>query len=173
MHQSQNVYLSPILDADAETLFGWINDRETVIFNAPYCPVHHANHAEWFDVVRRRTDVSIFGIRTRADHRLIGSCQLHSIHPVHRAAELQIRIGDSGDRRKGYGREALHLLLGHGFLDLNLNRIYLQVFEDNAAAMRLYTTAGFRQEGRLREAAFIDGAFRSVLVMGLLQREFS
>src|SRR5262245_40718074 len=95
--RDEMVYLSPVLDSDVETLFAWINDRETVILNAPYSPVHFQNHAEWFEAIRRRGDLVFFGIRTTGDNRLVGSCQLHSIHPVHRSAELQIRIGATAD----------------------------------------------------------------------------
>jgi len=169
----KTVYLSPVLDADINTLFAWINDRETVLFNAPYSSVHYRNHTEWFDAIRRRADLAFFGIRTAADDRLVGSCQLHSIHPVHRSAELQIRIGEEADRGRGYGKEALGMLLRHGFFDRNLHRIQLHVFADNVAAVRLYSSAGFREEGRLRDAAFIDGSFKAALIMGLLRPEFS
>jgi RimJ/RimL family protein N-acetyltransferase len=171
--RDKTVYLSPVLNTDIDTLFAWINDRETVLFNAPYSPVHYKNHSEWFDAISRRADLAFFGIRTTADDRLVGSCQLHSIHPVHRSAELQIRIGTLRDRGKGYGRDALWLLLRHGFIDRNLHRIQLHVFAGNVAAIRLYSGGGFREEGRLRDAAFIDGGYQDVLLMGLLGTEFA
>lgn len=168
----QPVLLSPLVDADVQTLFAWINDRETVLRNASFAPVHFADQVAWFNAVRREKNMVIFGIRTAEDRRLVGSCQLHSIHPVHRSAELQIRIGEIGDRRKGFGRGALRLLLRHGFRDQNLHRIQLHAFADNIPAIRLYAGAGFREEGRLRQAAFIDGQYKDILVMGLLRAEF-
>ncbi len=169
----RKVYLGPLLDPDVHKLFAWINDRETVLLNAPFALVHFKTHTEWFDAVRQRADTAIFAIRAIDGDRLVGSCQLHSIHPVHRSAELQIRIGDAKDRGKGYGREALKSLLHHGFADRNLNRIQLHVFSDNLAAIRLYTRAGFQEEGRLRQAAFIDGTFKDVVVMSLVRSELA
>jgi RimJ/RimL family protein N-acetyltransferase len=166
------IRLGPLSDADSETLWRWINDREQVLFNAPYRPVHEAAHREWFGSALKRPDAAIFAIRTIEESRLIGVCQLHSIHPVHRSAELQIRIGDEAWRGKGCGREAVQLLLTTGFHDLNLHRIYLHVLVGNSVAVRLYEKLGFVREGLLREAAHIDGRYQDLLVMGILRRDF-
>ena len=55
----------------------------------------------------------IFAIRRIDGDELIGSCQLHSIEPG-RSAELQIRIGERHEQGRGYGREAVELLLRRG-----------------------------------------------------------
>ena len=166
------VRLCAVQEADLPLLFEWINDRDTALLNSAYAPVHFANHVDWFNAARRRSDVVLFAIRALADDRLVGTCQLHSIHPVYCSAELQIRIGSPGDRGKGYGSDAVYQLLRHGFDDRNLHRIGLHVFSDNQPAIRLYTKAGFKDEGRLREAAFIDGRFKDVLLFGLLRKDF-
>ena len=73
------VTLSPLLVEDSDLLFGWINDRELVVRSAPFRPISRAEHDAWFEQVRQRDDVRIFGIRE--DGRLVGSCQLHSHQP--------------------------------------------------------------------------------------------
>jgi RimJ/RimL family protein N-acetyltransferase len=113
----------------------------------------------------------LFAIRVGG--HLVGTCQLHGIQPIHRTAELQIRIGRASDRGKGYGTKAVSQLVRFGFLDRNLNRIALHVFADNTAAVRLYTKIGFKEEGRLRQAVFIDGHFKDVLIFSLLRSEFA
>lgn len=64
------------------------------------------------------------------------------------------------------------MLLAIGFGDLNLRRIFLRVLADNTAAIRLYQSLGFIEEGRLREAVFVDGRYQDLLMMGLLQSEY-
>lgn len=172
MLMSDDIKLAPLTTADAPTLFEWINDRQQVLFNAPYKPVSEPEHLRWLNDITNRSDTAIFGIRTVASDALVGSCQLHSINKVHRVAELQIRLGDTAARGKGYGKSAVRLLLRFGFADLNLNRIFVHVFADNAAAIRLYESVGFKNEGTLRSAAFIDGKFVDVRVMGILKDEF-
>jgi RimJ/RimL family protein N-acetyltransferase len=168
MIHGDQISLAPLRDEDVEPLFEWINDRELVLLNARYKPVHESDHTAWFAAIRESEDVVIFGIRRNDDDSLIGSCQLVAIDPVHRLAELQIRIADPEQRGRGYGSEAVRLLVDHAFRDLGLRRVQLAVFADNAPAIRAYEKAGFAQEGVLREGAFIDGSARDVVVMGIL-----
>lgn len=165
------VTLAPITIADAPALFNWINDRDLVLFNAPFRPVHEPSHREWVKGLAQRRDLVAFAIRMKKGGALIGMCQLTGINPVSRSADLQIRIGVAGARGKGLGLEAVRLLLAFGFRDLNLHRISLQVFATNTRAIKTYEAAGFRHEGTLRDAAFIDGRFVDVQVMAALEDE--
>lgn len=167
----QRVDLTPILDDDRERLFAWINDREEVILNSAYSPVHERDHAAWFESIRGRPDVAIFAIRLAGTGELIGSCQLRDIDHRHGTAELQIRIGASEARGRGYGTEAVRMLLAHAFRDLNLQRVQLHVFADNPRAIRAYEKAGMAREGLLRSAAYIDGRRRDLVVMGILRED--
>lgn len=172
MLKGRITYLSPFFDADSEILFSWINDRELVLSSAPFRPVHQINHLEWFRTIQNRSDVVIFGIRRIADDCLVGSCQLHSISLIHRSAELQIRIGHKDAQGSGIGTEACSLLLRHAFQDLNLNRVFLHVFETNERAIRLYTRSGFKMEGTLRNSVFVDGRWLNVVIMAILREEY-
>jgi RimJ/RimL family protein N-acetyltransferase len=158
---------------DLPLLFTWINDRDTALWNAPYHPVSEGDHRSWSGAIAAATDRVFFVIRRNGDDRTIGACQLHSIHPVHRTAELQTRIGEVGDRGQGFGTEAVRLLLKFAFEDLNLHRVQLQVFASNAAALRVYEKAGFVREGTLRQAAHIGGQYVDVVVMGILREDYA
>lgn len=171
MRKGQQIALTPFEAADSPILFKWINEREQVLFNAPYRPVHEMQHETWFANVQRRPDMVIFAIRLLSDRRLIGTCQLHDIHPIHRSAELQIRIADVAARGGGCGTEAVRLLLEFAFDDLNLHRVFLHVFADNAAARRVYDKAGFATDGVLRQAVFVNGEYRDLILMSILRRD--
>ena len=166
------VFVGPVQPDDLPAMFRWINDRDLVVLSGPYHPVSAREHEEWFREIQGRADVVLLAIRLATTGELIGTAQLHSIHAVHRQAELQIRIADPSHRSKGYGGSALRLLLRVAFDDLNLNRVMLHVFADNAAAIRAYEKVGFIQEGVLREGAFIAGAFVDTVVMGILRHEY-
>jgi RimJ/RimL family protein N-acetyltransferase len=165
---TSKIRLTALAAADAKAMFQWINDRDLVLRSAPFKPVSEARHRAWFEQVQRRDDVAIFGIRLHDSDKLIGYCQLRGIDPVHRSAELQIRLGAKGEWGKGYGTEAVTQLLRFAFKDRNLNRVYLHVLSSNAPAIRIYRKAGFRNEGLMKAAAFIDGRFVDVLLMALL-----
>ncbi len=84
---------------------------------------------------------------------------------------IQIRIGPAY-QHQGVGSQAIQKLLGFAFNDLNLNRIYLDVFETNTNAIGLYEKMGFTREGLLRQAIYIDGEYRNMIIMGLTREEW-
>jgi len=110
-----------------------------------------------------------------ADGKLIGQCALHGFDlckGVARNAELGIGIGDKEYWGKGYGREAVGLLVDYGFRHWNLHRIWLSTLSINERAIRCYRACGFVEEGRLREHAWNDGRYVDVAYLGLLRSEW-
>jgi RimJ/RimL family protein N-acetyltransferase len=161
------VRLAPLREEDAEPLFRWINDRDLVSLNAPFKPVEWDEHRRWFERIRNTPDAEIFGIRRRADDGLIGSCQLNQIDTGRRRCSLQIRIGERGAWGRGYGTEAVRLLVEHAFDDLGLRRVELEVFLHNERAIRAYRKAGFREQEVKEGATVIDGEPVDVIVMAI------
>jgi len=102
----------------------------------------------------------------------IGTIQLTNIHPINRSAEYSVMIGNKGYWGKGAGLTATLEILNHGFNDLNLNRIYLTVLVENERAIKLYSKAGFVEEGREREAIFKNGRFHDLILMSVLRKDF-
>ena len=168
----RRVRLRPLRREDSTLLYEWITHRELLILNAPYHPVSAVDHEAWIEsMLRKQSDMVLFVVEATRSNQTIGTCQLLNINWRHRSAELQIRIGSDRHHGKGYGVEAIKLLTDFGFRDLNLHRIYLNVFVTNQRAIGAYQKCGFKQEGHLREAAYIDGCWTDVLVMALLKSE--
>jgi diamine N-acetyltransferase len=164
-----SILLRPLADGDADALFRWINDRDTVVFNAPFAVVAREDHDRWFGQVRVSEHVCIFAIVERATGSLVGSCQLLDISPVHRSAMLQIRLGEPNARGRGLGSDAVRALLLFGFGSLHLHRIALTVRADNERAIRAYVGCGFVREGLQKDAAFIEGRFVDLVAMAVLE----
>ena len=91
---------------------------------------------------------------------------------TNRSAEFGIFIGDKTFWNNGYGCEATRLTLQHGFETLNLNRIYLHVFETNPRAIHVYDKIGFIREGKLRQTTFRNGRYIDTLIMSMLRSEW-
>ncbi len=87
-------------------------------------------------------------------------------------ATLFIGIGNKNIRGKGYGKEALKILLDYGFNDRDFHRIQLNVLEFNHGAIALYEKAGFKKEGVFREFVLREGSRYDLYLYGLLKREW-
>ena len=113
-----------------------------------------------------------FAVRALEDDRLLGDIDLAVINWGSRDAFLGIGIGERAFWGKGYGSDALVVVLQYAFLELNLRRVSLNVFEYNQRAVRSYEKAGFKMEGRERQAVQREGRRYDVLHMGLLREEW-
>ncbi len=100
-----------------------------------------------------------------------GFAILQGIHSEHRSLHLKrIAVGVPG---RGCGKELLDYAMSRVFLHHHAHRFWLDVFETNTRARRIYEGCGFRYDGVLREAILRDGAFHTLALMSLLDREYS
>jgi UDP-4-amino-4,6-dideoxy-N-acetyl-beta-L-altrosamine N-acetyltransferase len=156
---------------DIPTFVRWFGDPEVREFLMINRPISTAEEEKWFERKLEEEDSEIFAIET-TDGTHIGNIELMDVDLRHRHAELGIVIGEKAYWGKGYGSDAIRALLAFGFEEMNLHRVFLRVYEDNARAIRAYEKCGFRQEGCLREASFRKGKYWDELVMGMLSHEF-
>ncbi len=166
------IYLRPLEVADAPALVPWFNDGEVTRFLRRYYPMTVAREEEWLRALYQGPHDVAFGIALRADDRLIGAAGLHDVEPRHRHCFFGISIGDKSLWGKGHGTEATRLILRYAFHVLNLNRVWLHVYEYNPRAIRVYEKVGFRIEGRLRQDVFYDGRYWDTVSMGILREEW-
>jgi RimJ/RimL family protein N-acetyltransferase len=113
-----------------------------------------------------------FTIRTLSEDKLIGDIGLFVVSWPGRDAFVGLGIGDRDFWGRGYGTDAMKLILRYGFMEVNLRRVTLTVFEYNPRAIRSYEKAGFRHEGRLRGTLCRDGRRWDLLFMGILRDEW-
>lgn len=167
--------------ADIPKFVAWLNDPEVIQGLLLHYPISQADEEGWFErMLSRPTDERVMGIEAReqaADGgvetwKLIGTCAFDYIDWRVHTAEFGIVIGEKSYWNRGYGSEAVSLLVQHGFNTLNLNRIFLHVFANNPRAIRAYEKAGFVLEVRERQAEFRDGEYIDLLLMSILRDEY-
>ena len=113
-----------------------------------------------------------FAIRTLDDDKLIGELGLDVVNWNGRDAYVGLGIGETEYWNKGYGTDVMNILLRYAFMELNLQRVTLTVFEYNPRAIRSYEKAGFRHEGRMRLALHREGKRWDELYMGILREDW-
>jgi diamine N-acetyltransferase len=106
------------------------------------------------------------------DGALVGRCDLFGYDDLARCCRLGMTLARE-HWGQGYGRDAVCVLLRYAFRDRNLNRVCLDVLADNERAIRAYRASGLVEEGRLRQHAWHDGAYKDIVVMGVLRDEWS
>lgn len=167
-----NLYLSPVCMEDAEEYVKWFSDMK---FSERLHQAHRVNNMvsekEWIENTLSKQEPS-FAIVRKDDDSLIGNCGIMNIDSISRTATVGIFIGDIENRGKGYGSEALKLLVSFGVNYLNLNNIDLHVFEFNENAMACYKKVGFKEYGRRHKAYYCDGKYHDIVLMELLKEDF-
>ncbi len=172
--RGRRLRLTAMTEADATILACWYSDGEflRLLDSEPAVPRSEAQMVEYIRAHQNRADCFYFAVRPLDDERLIGFIELDGVLWSQRSTSFSIGIGDPAERNRGYGAEALELMLGFAFDELNLHRVALTVFAYNTAAIRAYEKVGFRYEGCQREFLERDGVRYDMLHYGLLRPEW-
>jgi RimJ/RimL family protein N-acetyltransferase len=168
----KKVRLRAVERSDVPLFVRWFNDPEVLRYLAMHLPMSRAAEEKWFEAQLGDKSGHVFVIETLEDGVPIGNLDLHDIDGRNASAGCGISICEKEYWDQGYGSDALRVLLGFAFLELNLQRVYLQVFHFNKRAIRCYERVGFHHEGRLREARFVEGRYVDEVVMGYLREEW-
>ena len=131
-------------------------------------PLTEGQVRDWYDWLKGQSHAWVIAI----DDAFIGEIRLHEIDARDQRAALMVGIYDEGRLGKGIGRRAIRLVLAYAFNEMRLHRVRLRVIEYNVRAIACYQACGFREEGREREAALIDGERYDDVIMGVLAGEF-
>jgi len=159
----------------AEHFSRWWHDSEygRLLDLAPGALFSPKRVKEWLEkeLEKDPPEMWLFGIRALEDDKLIGFVDLSGATP-HGDTFVGIGIGERAYWGKGYGTEAMKLVLRFAFAELGLHRVSLDVFEYNPRGVKSYEKAGFRMEGRVREMILRDGQRSDVFFMGVLREDW-
>ena len=167
-----NIYLSPISLDDVEEYAEMVNDIKVSVglgYLSYTNIIDFESEKEFLISVKKE---KMFAVRLLENNELLGNIGFNSLDIINRNGALGVLIGNPKYQRKGYGTEALKLILDYGFSFLNLRNISLSVFEYNEPAYNLYKKVGFKEAGRLRKAVEIMGKTYDVIIMDMLKEEF-
>jgi len=170
----EKCYLAPPDPAYADLFTAWLNDPQVAIHLNAFHRVFTVEYERnWLEKYAARPENEYhFAIVDGETEQPIGVCGLTLLDTANRTAQFGIFIGDRYFWRRGYGYEATMLLLDFAFHVINLNSVWLSVYEYNGNAISLYEKCGFQKTGRRREARILgDKKFDSIL-MDILASEF-
>jgi RimJ/RimL family protein N-acetyltransferase len=149
----------------------WVNDRQVARGLGVRTVMTEEAERAWYDEASRPEANQVnFTIYDQDDLTPVGTTGLFGIDHYNARATFGIMVGER--RGQGLGTEATRLVLEWGFTVLGLYNVELKVWEWNAAAIRAYTKAGFREIGRRRGAAVVMGRRFDEVLMDAIASEF-
>lgn len=162
------IFLRPVDGHDLMWLVEQRNDPELRRYFRQAVPLSIEDQVDWFKTFDGKAYVSC----ELNSGFPVGYVSLSHINYVVRSAEFSVFV--SKDKRgKGYGRDTMRAILKHAFEDLNLNKVYSEVFIDNPClSNQFYDKLGFKREGLLRQAAYKDGKYLDSVFIGILRDEY-
>nr|WP_256454924.1 GNAT family protein [Cohnella sp. GbtcB17] len=113
-----------------------------------------------------------FAICLKDDDRMIGELSISDIDEENKKAGFRITMNSIQLTGKGYGTEAIKIVLRFVFEELKLNRLELEVFSHNLRGIRAYEKAGFVKEGVLRESLYYDGTYSDEIIMAMIKKDY-
>ena len=168
--KGKKVYLRMIEESDLTLLVKWRNDPRNwqQFFNR--WPLSQINQRTWFQSLLDNPSRKFFMV-CLSDDRAVGTFSFDQIDTINLSLEIgNVMIGEH--THKGLASDALLLLINFAFAQLNMHRLYLEVWAGNTTAIGLYKKFGFELEGVARQSRFSDGHYRDIAHMGLLREDW-
>ncbi len=172
--QHGSVFLRPAEKDDVELFVRWLNDWRTGRTLGMRAPLSKGMEEKWVErlIEGQGKEGYHFVICRLEDDRPVGTIGIKDLNLIDGSAGLGISVGAEEDRGRGYGSDAIRALLRFSFDELRLVRIWLDVYDMNEGAQRMYERVGFVHEGTLRRAAFREGVHHDVHRMAILVEEW-
>ena len=173
MLKGSKTYLRPLETSDIPLYHRWYNNQEVNYWANAAWPVSTMLNEE---EIEERFFVSQHENRRyiilNENNEPIGTTGFRDLNLPARSAVLFIVIGEEEYWDRGYGTDALKVLISHLFLQWNFHRLSLDTWDGNLRAIKAYEKLGFQIEGRLRQARFVLGEYRDAILMALLREEY-
>lgn len=174
MLNNGQIRLRALATNDAELLVKWRFAEQNYDYFYEYRPVSVEQNADWIkSAVTKNSEINFIAEDVKT-HTPFGMIALVDIDMRNQKCEMgRVLIGEEKDRKAGYGKQMIDLLLEYAFYHLNLRKVYCEVFADNTRAVNFYKKIGFEQDGIFKDHIYKSGAFKDVLHMSLTKQNFT
>ena len=169
--RGKRIILREQREEDAPFFTYWFNQPQ-VMFQCGFEKPTSEEEVRRCITVNHRSEDSVWFTVTDLEGSIIGETGLLRRFPAWRQTDLTIIIPDPRAQHKGYGTEAVGIMLDMAFNKYQMHRVSIGVVGLNAEALRFYRKIGFKQEGILEEAYYYNGEYSDFVMMRILSREW-
>jgi RimJ/RimL family protein N-acetyltransferase len=168
--RGKTIYLRPLDKSDVGSITRWHNDPDLMALFALARTGPEEYWSAWLETRLESPNAIYFGIVKKDDGRLIGYVHLEELYWSHKLCrDVGILIGEKDEWSKGYGTEAMELLVRYAFGELGLHRLELMTFDFNKRGIRVWEKCGFKKEGVMRQARLVNGEWGDLIFYALLE----
>ena len=168
MYYGEKICLRAYKEEDIQIATSFVNDKELkkfLVTDIPF-PMSLWEEDEWIKSQKSNKNGEYnFAIEDIKTKMYIGGCGIQNVNWLTRVALVGIMIGDKDYLGKGYGTDAMKVLMNFIFKDMNIHKIRLSTFSFNIRAQKSYEKCGFKVEGILKDEVFKDGKYYDEIVM--------
>ena len=168
----KRVYLRPLAKEDSVYLRKWSDDAEIRGLIGEVTSMSQADCEKFLEEVCADNSREWFVVVIKKNDRVIGEAGLRRMFPAWRTTDVSVIIGEKEEWGKGYGTEAILLLLDYAFRHLDFHRVAIGVVGFNERALRFWEKVGFRREGIQRDGYYYDDKYYDFVTMSILEDEF-
>lgn len=168
------IELRPLSKRNVSPFYKWINDDEVIKYSlSVFLKINNKEEIDkWYKELIENNKIANYGIFLKTNGELIGYTGICDISETNKSGEFYIFIGEKRMWGKGIGTIVTKQILKIGFLEYKLNRIFLTVSEANIGGIKAYKNAGFKLEGKLRQACFRENEYHNKIMMSMLKSEY-
>lgn len=170
--ESERIYLRPLCELDAPIMLKNTIDEEIRYMtgtNSNFSLEQIKSHIENIKNDASRYD---FAICLKDTDEMIGELSIFDIDEENKKAGFRISMASISLTGKGYGTEAIKIILSFVFEQLQLNRLQLEVFSHNLRGIRAYEKVGFIKEGVLRQSLHYNDIYSDEIIMAILKCDY-
>lgn len=172
--QGENVRLRGIEPRDYETMFQWRSDSDA------YGKVDYLSLPRSFESFKKAMDEAVskgpdgdnyaFAIENR-EGELVGEAGTFGCN--RRMGTFKYGVFIAREHwGKGYGKEAVRLLLRFYFMELGYQKVTIHIVSFNERSIKFHERLGFQMEGRLRRMSYVNGHYYDEIYLGMTREEF-
>ncbi|KOY14530.1 GNAT family N-acetyltransferase [Paenibacillus xylanivorans] len=170
--ETKRIYLRPFESTDVDAYFPGLFDAEMRRLTGTQNSFTRPQVERYIENAAQDDSRLMLLIALQDNDQVIGDIALMDMHTKNRSAHIRIAIDNTEHQGKGYGSEAILLMLDYGFGTCNLHRIELEVYAFNQRAIRTYEKLGFQREGVKRDALYYHHQYHDAIQMSILENEF-
>src|SRR5882757_2571539 len=175
LRDATHLVMRPMSLDDIDTVSAWLQDVDDLsLFDRTLTlpPGKDAVRDSWKgDLVGGKFPTAYWFVLEAGDRTAVAVGGLQAVNYIHGDAVLPLLIARSA-RGKGFGLGIAATILDIAFDRLRLRRVTTFFRSDNAITEHLTGRVGFREEGRMRQAWFVDGKYLDCVLVGILREEW-